>query len=118
MLLRLTCSRSDWTGFAALLKAVDSPILAGVVRELVAAAPERGAAEAVALNFTPEQAGKLQQVAAALGLSLPARPVFAEPDPAGWTAATAERAEAVAAAAAIVRAHQRQRAVSSALRRG
>ena len=118
MLLRLTCSRSDWTGLAALLEAVASPILAGVVRELVAAAPERDAAEAVALNFTPEQAGKLQQVAAALGLSLPATPVFAEPELAGWTAAAAERSEAVAAAAAIVRAHQRHRAVSSALRRG
>ena len=110
MLLRLACPSSNWVSLAAALDAADSPILAGVVHALLAAAPRSSATEAVALAFTPEQAGELQRVAATLDLSLPARPVFGEPDPAG-RAAPAERAAAVAAAEAIVRAHQRQRSV-------
>ena len=109
MLLRLACPPSDWTRLAAALDAADSPILARVVRTMLAAASRPRAAEDAALIFTVEQAGELQRVAASLGLSLPATPVVDRPDPPGWATAPAERAAAVAAAEAIVRAHQRQR---------
>ena len=110
MLLRISCPPADWTRLAAALEAADSPILAGIVRAMLAAAPRSDVAAPVALAFTPQQAGAAQQAAATIGLDLPATPVAADPDPAGWAAASAERAEAVAAAGAIVRAHRRQRA--------
>ena len=45
-----------------------------------------------------------------LGLSLPATPVAAESDKAEWATSAAERAAAVAAADAIIGAHQRRHA--------
>ena len=108
MLLRLSCPPVAWNRLVAAVEAADSPTLAGVVRAMLAAAPRSGTAP-VALALTPEQAGAVQRVAAGLGLDLPARPVSAEPSPSGWATVPAERAEGVAAAEAIVRAHQRPR---------
>ena len=109
MLLRLSCPPADWTRLAAALEAADSPILAGIVRAMLAAAPRSDVAAPVALAFTPQQAGAVQQAATSLGLDLPATPVAEVPDPAGWVAAPAERAEAVAAAEALLRIRRRQR---------
>ena len=109
MLLRLSCPPTDWTRLGFALEAEGSPTLAGIVRAMLATAPRSDEATPIALAFTPQQAGAVQRVAAGLGLELPATPVAADPDPAGWAAGPAERAEAVAAAEAIVRAHQRQR---------
>ena len=108
MLLRLSCPPVAWNRLVAALEAADSPTLAGIVRAMLVAAPRSGAAP-VALDFTPEQAGAVQRVAAGLGLDLPATPVPADPDPAGWAAVPTERAAGGAAAKAIERAHQRQR---------
>ena len=110
MLLRLTCSPADWARVAAALEVAGSPILANVVRAGLAFGPRSAAGEAMALDFTPEQAGALQLAAAGLGLSLPAKPIAEELGGLGWVASAAERAEAVATAEAIVRAHQRHRA--------
>ncbi len=110
MLLRLACPPTDWSRLATALEALDSPALAGTVRAMLVEAPRSDQAAPVALAFTPQQAGALQRVAAALGLDLPATPIAADADAAGWTTAPAERAAAVAAAEAILRAHQRQRA--------
>ncbi len=109
MLLRLACPASDWTHLAAALDAADSPILANIVRSLLASAPSVAAADYVPLAFTPAQTGTLQRVAATIGLSLPATPIFEETEADGWVAPAAERAAAVAAADAIVRAHKRLR---------
>lgn len=110
MLLRLAAQPTDWVRLAAALEAVDSFVLANVVRTLLAAAASPTATEAVALAFTPEQAGALQRIGAAIGLSLPATPVAAEPDRAKWVTSAAERAAAVAVADAIIGAHQRRHA--------
>jgi len=109
MLLRLSCSPTDWRRLAAALDAADSPILAGTVRALLAAAPRTDEAAPVPLAFTPQQAGELQRVAAGFGLALPATPVADERYLAGSATTPAERAEAVAAAAALLRPGQRQR---------
>jgi hypothetical protein len=109
MLLRLAAPSADWVRLASALDAADSPILAGVVRAMLASSPPAAGIDAVPLLFTPAQAGELQRVAAGLGLSLPATPVIDAPDAAGWVTSAAERAEAVAAADAIIRAHQRRR---------
>ena len=110
MLLRLACPPADWVRLAAALETADSPILANVVRTVLAAAPPAAPTEPVALAFTPAQAGELQRAAAGLGLSLPATPIAEGLDAAGWAAPAAERAAAVAAAEEIVRAHGRRRA--------
>jgi hypothetical protein len=108
MLLRLATPAADWARIAALLAASGSPDLAATVRAALAAAPRPGASEPVALNFTPAQTAHLQRAAARLGVHLPARPATEEPSADGWLAPEAERAAAVAAAEAIVRAHQRR----------
>ena len=109
MLLRLAASPADWDRLAAAVETIGSPTLANFVRAGLAFAPRAVSSEPVALDFTPAQAGALQQVGAALGLTLLARPVMEAPAAAGWVALEVERAEAVAAAEAIVRAHQRRR---------
>ena len=112
MLLLLTTSTTNWTRLATLLDATASPVLATVVRALLAGAPTAATgSEPVSLAFTPQQTGELQRTAASLGLSLPATPVLAEaePDAAAWVTPAAERAAAVAVADALIRAHQRQR---------
>ncbi|MDP9358625.1 MAG: hypothetical protein M3Q71_21240 [Chloroflexota bacterium] len=109
MLLRLACPAADWTRLAAALDEADSPILANVVRSLLASAPGTAATDHVPLAFTPAQAGALQRVGASIGLSLPATPIFDEAEAAGWVAPAAQRAAAVATADAIVRAHKRLR---------
>ena len=108
MLLRLTLPAADWVRLAAALEAADSLILAGVVRAVLASSPAP-MVDALPLHFTPAQTGELQRIAAGLGFSLLATPVAEAPDAAGWVSAAAERAEAVAAAVAIVGAHQRRR---------
>ena len=110
MLLRLTCSLADWARLAATLETTGSPILANVVRAGLAFGRRSVTGEAMALDFTPQQAGAVQLAAADLGLSLPATPIAEQSGALGWVTSAAERAEAVAAAEAIVRAHQRHRA--------
>ena len=109
MLLRLTLPAADWVRLAAALEAADSLILAGVVRAVLASSLPTTTIQAVSLLFTPAQTGELQRTATTLGLSLLATPVAEAPDAGGWVTSAAERAEAVAAADAIVRAHQRRR---------
>lgn len=109
MLLRLSASAQDWGRVVFALETLDATILAGTVRSLLAASPRPSGAGSVALAFTPQQAGALQRVGGALGMSLLATPVAADLGP-GWVSAAAERAEAVAAAEVAVRAHQRVQA--------
>jgi hypothetical protein len=111
VLLRLCCPVDDWTRLGSAIEAAGAATLAGILRAVLAAAPRSGgtAPVPVALAFTPQQAAALQQAAAGLGLDLPATPVAREPSPAGMVTTPAERAEAAAAAAAIVRGHQRLR---------
>lgn len=109
MLLRLACPADDWVRLTAALDAADSPILANIVRSMLASAPPAAATDRVPLAFTPAQAGALQRVGAGIGLSLPATPIFDEAETGGWVAPAAERAAAVATADAIVRAHKRLR---------
>ena len=109
MLLRLACPAADWLRLAAALEAAGSPILAAVVRAVLAAAPRPTATAPVALAFTPAQVGELQRVGLGLGLNLLATPVVMGPDPAGWVTSLAERAEAVAAAEVILRTRRRDR---------
>ena len=114
MLLRLACPPDDWIRLAAALDAAGSPILANVVRYLLVSASPAAATDRVPLAFTPAQAGALQRVAASINLSLPATPIFDQPDPVGWVTSAAERAAAVATADAIVRGHKRLRFTYSA----
>ena len=109
MLLRLAATATEWTRLAAALDAASSPVLATVVRAMLAAAPTSTATDRVGLAFTPQQVGELQRVAADIGLSLPASPAVHPPDAGGWVAPAAERAAAVAAADALVRGHHRRR---------
>src|SRR5688572_3974531 len=109
MLLRLTLPAVEWVRLAAAIEAAGSLVLAGVVRAVLAASLPTPTIEAVPLLFTPAQTGELQRIAAALDLSLLATPVAEAPDAGGWVTSAAERAEAIAAADAIVRAHQRRR---------
>jgi len=111
MLLRLAAPHTDWTRLTSALEAVDSPVLANVVRTLLAAAPPPTATDPVALSFTPQQAGSLQRIGAALGLSLPATPIAADAHGTEWVTSPAERAAAIAAAETIIGAHQRRHAV-------
>jgi len=109
LMLRLSASAQDWGRVVFALETLDSAILAGTIRSLLAAPPRPSGAGSVALAFTPQQAGALQKVGGALGMSLLATPVMGEPGP-GWSSAAAERAEAVAAAEVAIREHQRARA--------
>ncbi len=107
MLLRISLPATDWIRLASGLEAAGSPVLAGIVRTMVGAVAP-ATSDVLALQFTPEQAGGLQKTAAALGLRVPVTPVAPEPESDGWTATLAERAEAVAAADALLRSHQRR----------
>ena len=111
MLLRFTTLPGNWVRLAATLEATDSPILAGVVRSMLATAAGANVPGPVPLAFTPQPGGEVQRVAATIGLTLLATPVLDEPIEAGWVVSVAERAEAVATATAIVRRHQRRPAM-------
>ena len=114
MLLRLTCTPADWRRVASALDATNVGTLASIVRTLLASAASEQTGGAVALAFTPAQTGHIQRVAAGLGLSLPATLATLESETATseWIAPPAERAEAVAAAMAIIRVHQRRQVTS------
>lgn len=107
MLLRISFPVTDWIRLASGLEAAGSPVLAGTVRTMVSVATPT-TSDVVALQFTPEQAGGLQKTAASLGLRVLVTPVAAELAADGWTATLAERAEAVAAADALLRSHHRR----------
>src|ERR671916_702419 len=108
MLLQLACPPADWIRLAAVLESSGAPLLANYIRAGLVFAPRTTPVAPVALEFAPTQATDLHRIAATINLRLDVVPVAAPPVEPEWATTDAERAVAVAAADALVRAHRRR----------
>lgn len=112
MLAQVACPPADWIRLAAALESAGSPQLANYVRAGLVFVPRPTPDAPVALAFEPTHAVDLHRIAAVINVRLDAAPVAEPTVEPEWVTTKAERAAAVAAADALVRAHRRHHSAS------